>query len=363
MEQRLNLAFLTSAGLHGAGVGLYFFLSWHQQEAIKLLTDVELIEPEPLTQPIREPVAQRPPQSAWEFLKMALPTLKKTELQEVEKISKPKETLQMPQEKLLERKDPLFKKAEIRLEARYKASGANLAETLPSAVSSRSPSVSSLVSPDIKLEEVGRVAVSVPETPAIDLQAKRVVRSESLKEVASLPTSRAISRGLASAPTLVEKTGSVPSVAKSAGSLPLGYSRESGGAIALKTASAPVHAAPIAPTAHSSTEERSSSSILDRPKKKAVEMVGPVTGRKILSSPLPTYPEWARSRGVQADVAIRFSVSPDGAVRREVFLERTSGYRELDQLAQDAIRRWRFASVVESVGDQWGVITFRFILE
>ena len=43
-------------------------------------------------------------------------------------------------------------------------------------------------------------------------------------------------------------------------------------------------------------------------------------------------------------------------------VERTSGYGRLDRLSMDCLRNWRFIPI-GSDEKQWGVITFRFLLE
>jgi len=49
-------------------------------------------------------------------------------------------------------------------------------------------------------------------------------------------------------------------------------------------------------------------------------------------------------------------------MEEDMRVERTSGYGRLDRLCMDSLRNWTFAPAPGS-GAQWGVITFRFILE
>jgi TonB family protein len=45
-------------------------------------------------------------------------------------------------------------------------------------------------------------------------------------------------------------------------------------------------------------------------------------------------------------------------------VERTSGYGRLDRLAMDHLKKWRFDPLrLDDPRTEWGVITFRFILE
>jgi len=45
-------------------------------------------------------------------------------------------------------------------------------------------------------------------------------------------------------------------------------------------------------------------------------------------------------------------------------VESSSGYPDLDQVVVDALRGWEFAALGPGVKseDQWGVITFKFVL-
>jgi len=102
-----------------------------------------------------------------------------------------------------------------------------------------------------------------------------------------------------------------------------------------------------------------------KPSNKSVEISGPLAKRKVVSYILPKYPGWAKDRGIEAEAVIRFFVSSEGHVRDRLILERTSGYRELDQLCMEALKQWLFAALPAERGkaDQWGVITFRFRLQ
>lgn len=61
--------------------------------------------------------------------------------------------------------------------------------------------------------------------------------------------------------------------------------------------------------------------------------------RRAIYQPLPTYPSWAERERVQATPQFNVSVGPDGRVSR-VRLAVTSGYTELDRLAEAQVRRW-----------------------
>lgn len=99
-------------------------------------------------------------------------------------------------------------------------------------------------------------------------------------------------------------------------------------------------------------------------KKNAVEIEGPLSNRRVVARSIPQFPDWAREMGlVEAEIAVKFYVTPEGAVVGDSMrVERTSGYGRLDRLAMDHLRVWKFQPKAIS-GNEWGIITFRFLLE
>ncbi len=94
-----------------------------------------------------------------------------------------------------------------------------------------------------------------------------------------------------------------------------------------------------------------------------MQIEGPLADRKIASYVVPTFPNWARDQGIlEADVGIRFTVDEDGNVMPGMRIENSSGYGRLDKLAMEALKNWSFAPK-PGAGVQWGVITFKFVLE
>jgi TonB family protein len=93
-------------------------------------------------------------------------------------------------------------------------------------------------------------------------------------------------------------------------------------------------------------------------------MEGPLKYRKIVRMELPPYPRWAEEKALEASVSIRLWVDPKGRVREDMYLERTSGFSELDHLAMDALRKFVFVAMPPEAAqeDEWGVATFRFEL-
>ena len=94
------------------------------------------------------------------------------------------------------------------------------------------------------------------------------------------------------------------------------------------------------------------------------ELGGPIGDRKILRRHLPEYPQWAEEKGISAMVKIFFTVNSDGSIRPHMRIVRSSGYAELDDLAKEALKEWKFSPTTasSSAEEAWGVITFRFTL-
>jgi TonB family protein len=97
---------------------------------------------------------------------------------------------------------------------------------------------------------------------------------------------------------------------------------------------------------------------------KGFEIGGPVGDRKITHRKLPEYPAWAEEKGISAMVKVYFTVRPDGSIRTNLRILTSSGYADLDDLAKDALLKWRFSATSgdSSEAAAWGVITFRFTL-
>lgn len=93
-------------------------------------------------------------------------------------------------------------------------------------------------------------------------------------------------------------------------------------------------------------------------------LAGPAADRPVRNYIMPQYPEWAKTEGVEGSVTLGFVVLPDGRVKSNVMVHRTSGYQDFDQRAQEALRMWRFESLpAGSTEEQWGTITMHFRLK
>ena len=91
-------------------------------------------------------------------------------------------------------------------------------------------------------------------------------------------------------------------------------------------------------------------------------IIGPVADRAVVTYDVPEYPEWAKRDGVEGSVTLYFFVLPDGRVKENVLVERTSGFADFDDGAVEALLAWRFVAM-PNAGEQWGRITFHYKLD
>ncbi len=86
-----------------------------------------------------------------------------------------------------------------------------------------------------------------------------------------------------------------------------------------------------------------------------------VSQRKVLRVYYPPYPSWAKTIGLESEIAITFQISAEGLPKHIVF-ETMSGYPELDILGVRALKNWRFAATDNMKDDDWSRVVFRFAL-
>jgi TonB family protein len=210
-----------------------------------------------------------------------------------------------------------------------------------------------------KLEEVGRRRVkNLPEALALEdkrLEATAMMTAGSL--AAPAPTSRR--QAVAAAAIPLQEAAGAPERAAAVKGLSLLPD-----AIDLRPHASEAARAPKVETiAEPKLVRRAAAAAAEGGPKKGVEIEGPLKDRKVVSALIPKFPDWAQKQGLmEAEVAIRFNVDAEGIVMPGMRVQRTSGYGRLDRLCMDSLRNWTFAPAPGS-GAQWGVITFRFILE
>lgn len=74
---------------------------------------------------------------------------------------------------------------------------------------------------------------------------------------------------------------------------------------------------------------------------------GPTRGPRIVDGGRPDYPENARAKGWEGTVRLQILVNTDGRIE-DVRIAASSGYSELDQTAQRAVRSWRFSPALKN---------------
>jgi len=94
-----------------------------------------------------------------------------------------------------------------------------------------------------------------------------------------------------------------------------------------------------------------------------IMLFGPIVNRNILYSEIPEYPIWAKQKGIETEVRMKFWVSPEGEVYN-ISIVQKSGYLRLDLLAKKALSKWKFTPLEKDIPQikQWGEIVVRFVL-
>lgn len=94
-----------------------------------------------------------------------------------------------------------------------------------------------------------------------------------------------------------------------------------------------------------------------------MSLVGPVADRMLVSYGRPGYPDWAKREGIEGVVDLYFIVLPNGNVKENILVQRTSGFEDFDRNAIDALVAWKFEPLSGGrTGEQWGAITFDYRL-
>ncbi len=364
-SRRLQGSAAFAVSVHAAVLGLYLF-SVLSKSALQtpILHEVEFMDlkPAPVEVAHAAPL-QVAPRSLTDFLKMALPKIASPQ----EAPSAPKEIFrEMPSAaKILVDKGALQRSPSLKIDSPQlaRAPAANIGE-IARTNNARELAPNAMEAPKtIALDAVGRRAV-VPAGPAIRIEGTTGPARAGMRDLPSVPRGAATRTGVAGAPSGLDlKEGAAP-VRRAAGfpggGPSIGYSKGTGISLAEgpvgrpKTAALPEAPAPSAPV---------NADIAAAGSNKAVSIAGPLAGRKILSMVLPAYPDWAKAKGIEADVLIRFFVGPEGRVQERMLIERTSGYKELDDLCMEALQKIIFVPLPPgSKEEQWGIITFRFRL-
>jgi len=75
----------------------------------------------------------------------------------------------------------------------------------------------------------------------------------------------------------------------------------------------------------------------------------PDNARRVTEKAVPVYPELARRLNLEGVVKLRVTVAPDGAVKQS---EVVGGNPVLAKAAQDAVRKWRWATAAQETKEE-----------
>ena len=120
----------------------------------------------------------------------------------------------------------------------------------------------------------------------------------------------------------------------------------------------PVAVAGAPPTAAATPDAASSNKTRELA---GARIIGPVADRAVESYQVPVYPEWAKKEGIEGSVTLYFFVLPDGRVKENILVEKTSGFTDFDNGAVAALLQWKFVAM-PGANEQWGRITFNYRL-
>jgi TonB family protein len=351
---KLPTTVVISLGLHG-GALVAFGLMMHAtpKERAQVVSGVILLSEAPKPRPgVAAP--KPPPLSTFDFLKLALPTAPHTAAPAQLSIKLQEHKIALAAAPKLEDR---AQKALPKLQALDLGEHPTEAAKLDVKIENRRQAAQTLAALP-RLEDVGRKRIkNLPQALVLEDQRREAVAQAGLPDVALKPSSR--HQAMAAAAALQEAAPPERAAEKKFASLlpdrPLLMEAHPQPAMAAKLEK--IAAAPP-------KLERRSAAVADASKTaKGVEIEGPLADRRIAAYSVPTFPAWARDQGIlEADVGIRFTVDEDGNVMPGMRVEHSSGYGRLDKLAMESLKNWTFAPK-PGAGVQWGVITFKFVLE
>ncbi len=316
---------LTSLLLHGSILFLIAFFSHQQAKNDLMLTEITMVEQ---IIPIPEEQAPPPPPipmpkeetNVWDFLKQAIPLKKAPEL-----------ASQLPME--------LPKKADA-----PKLSAMPDALKLGSKKDLDKPSMANQ-----PLDLVGKKAVRAPAGMDINpLQMNK--KNTSLAKTANLPTGIKLGKKSSFASARQAPVLNTQRFAKRANLQTRGGSLMDMPTIKKKKVEKKV--------------DLSGAGLTMNREQNTFQVFGEIANRKVLKMFMPRYPRWAEEQGIECTVSIHLFVMPSGDVKNNLYVEQGSGYGEIDNLAMEALKRFKFAPLMPSERqvEQEGTIAFYFRL-
>jgi len=365
VETRVPMALVLSIAIHGAGVLGFMHVSLKgTTEKVTELTGIELMDeaikknqPKALT-----PRAELRKQLAKDFFKMAMPKMPKLEPKRIPLDVRAPEThrslMDLAKPKLSDR-GRLKAQPKLALDLSRKKVLAQKMIAEPLVDRARA---APMALP--KLEEIGtrQAAPKVLQLAKL-ADEKRMEAPRGLGEMSMKLDSRSAPK--MAMPLLEEAAPRRESQGLGGFSSQLGA--DAGPALKLEPKMIPVRRtkrlAKVAPA--KLPPKRRESGLRRVEKKKSVEIEGPLSNRRVVSHSIPAFPAWAQQQGIiEAEVVIKFYVDPMGfVIADEMGVQRTSGYGRLDRLAMNHLKSWRFERLPLGGRKEWGIITFRFLLE
>src|SRR3989339_553980 len=394
LENRAKYSFLISLGFHLLVLWFFGYISVKDKHEVKFITDIDIIEPF-IPSAMPGPKDEKPLDVVKKDIEKAIeverklvdktaPLLKRTDALKFKEIAKEKDQkladimktmdskklneLMEQERKLTDREEPVARKTDA---LKFDEVGLKRADKIKDILTTADAGrkiddgkIRDLTPSDLLTE---KKAPLDKNSKADDLGIKlktRVKDDGKIKEIVGTAEERKKVRELlAMEEKLVENTTRIASKGGGGGGGKPAIGYGGGGGINLKNedlkkVETKVNIAPVKKAETAAALEKTAVS------KSSVELIGPLQGRGIIVSYMPKYPEWMKEKGVEADVAVRFFVSPSGAVKDEMSIERTSGYPELDKIVMAVLKTWQFEALSRSAkqDDQWGVVTFRFKL-
>ena len=349
-QARVPASVMISLAVHAGFLVLFMGLVKEgPKQAAQIIEGVDLLIAPSRPAPVAKPVL-----STMDFLKLALPAApsRRAELAAVDLKIEKRKTILAEAPKLEESTRKLVPQLEALDLSRSRVSAAKV-DVEPMSRRRAAETLASLP----KLEEVGRRRVkNLPEDLVLEEKRREATAIVGGALDAPRPTSRRQVMAAATALTEAEAPLARPSTRKGFSVLPEQLEMRPRAEATMSPKFEKIEAAP-------KLERRQAAAATEDGPKKGIEIEGPLKDRKVAGADIPKFPDWAKKQGMmEAEVAIRFNVDAEGFVMPGMRVERTSGYGRLDRLCMDSLRNWTFVPAPGS-GAQWGVITFRFILE
>lgn len=413
-ERHVSISFIISIAVHICLLGFAYHTHVQFYQETIVITDVELLEPFPLEEeipPAKEKIRAIPfwkvPQEATinllKKIRLIPPEPAKVEevkekALEIEKQPKNQPPSIKEEEKPIEIKDALKKKTLTEI---YEKTGEKIPDIieLPKKKIALEQRAIPIITPEksIRLEEVGEKQVEVkrvvrPGKPIFE--SFKQVQEETIHPEKLLEKSRqAPKKRVIPLPRIRQEEGMVN--LQRQGTKPIGMvekkrvivvpaqktfmpqedepEKKAEIAIEKKPVKKPAASLPVVKPVTSEVieEPKEAQPIEDKLKNLKKEgasmmtIIGPLSKRPKIRAPRPKYPVWAEKKGIESQVVIYFTVTPDGMVNPDAYVDLTSGYTQMDQLALQTLKGWRFAplSMDAEQKDQWGKVTFRFVLQ